>query len=410
MIRILDWNDPKVRARPETTPPEGVSDILSEVRRRGDDAVLEYEKRFGGHSGPLLLSKNDIQAAYDAIQDGALESIRAMADALRSSERALFDAINSTESGSLRRQFVPIPSVGCYVPGGQARYPSSAVMSVVPAAVAGVPHIAVATPPPADPATIVAADQCGAHRIYQTGGAQAVAALAYGTESVVAVSKIVGPGGSIVTAAKQMVSGAVQIDMDAGPTELGIVADSQADPRLVALDLISQAEHSADTFCFLLTDSPILARQVSGMIEERLKVIRRAETVRRSLYGNGFIAVCADVAGALRLAEEMAPEHLQVVTQNYAEDASHVRSPGLILMGPQTPSAASDYLLGSNHILPTGGRGRTRGPLSVLDFVKMRVALEAPPGRLARIAPQLKYMTESEGLYNHYEAVGGRLQ
>lgn len=396
--------------RPPITVSDTVKSIIRDIKERGDEALHEYEKRFTGYTGPLLVSDDEIKAAYGAIPDATREAIQAMADVLRENERTLYDTLNSIPASHITRQFCPIPSVGCYIPGGQARYASSAIMSITPAAVSGVPNIVAVSPPPIDAATIVAAHYCGAHKIYQTGGAQAIAALAYGTETIRPVHKIVGPGGSIVSQAKRLVCDVTSIDMDAGPTELGIIADSNANPDFVALDLISQAEHSQDTFCFLLTDSHSMAQRVAEQIEHRLHTIRRPDIVRDSLYDNGFIVVCDTIHDATQLAERLSPEHLQIMTTNPKQDASKIQSPGLILLGSDTPSAASDYMLGTNHILPTNRQGQIRGPLSVLDFVKMKVTAQADNTRLGKIAPQIQSITDSEGLYNHYEAVRGRLK
>lgn len=414
-MRILSGDDPAVfgERRPAGPDPSAVRDIVRDVRERGDEALLEYEKRFTGYAGPLRVSPGEIRRAYREVRPEVLDAIRAMASLLRGAEQSLLDSLNGAPAPSgMSRSFRPIPSVGCYVPGGRARYPSSAVMSVVPASVAGVGRIVVVTPPPPggfDAATVVAADHCGAHEIYWTGGAQAVAALTYGTATIPRVDKIVGPGGAIVTAAKRMASADVPVDMEAGPTELGIVADGAADPNMVALDLISQAEHSPDTVCFMLTDSEALARRVADAVDARLDMIGRSDIVRESLYGNGFLAVFGDIQSAVSAAERLAPEHLEVLTADPERDAAPLDSPGLILLGPETPSAASDYMLGSNHILPTGRRGRLRGPLSVLDYTKMRVTARAGHSRMADILDRVGAITRAEGLPNHYEAVRGRV-
>ena len=410
MIRVLYKGRHRI---PDRQPPAGpdadaIRAIIHEVRRRGDAAVSEFEERFGGAPGPLRVSRDAIKAAYKSVPADTLEAIRNMAHQLRSAEQMLRDALKSIPSPQgMQRTFAAIPSVGCYIPGGGARYPSTAVMSVVPAAVAGVPRI-VAVSPNMDDATMVAADTCGATELYSVGGAQAVAALAYGIKSILPVDKIVGPGGPVVTAAKRQVGQDVAVDMNAGPTELGIISDGTVDDTLVSLDMISQAEHGTETFCFLLTTSAKQAESVARTIESRLGSIERAETVRASLYGNGFIMVFDGISSALQAAEDMAPEHLQVMTANPLDDAKHLHSPGLILLGSQTPSAASDYMLGSNHILPTGGQGRLRGQLSVLDFVKMQTTLQAPAERLYHILKGLREITAAEGLVNHYEAVRGR--
>lgn len=414
MIRIIHGDHAGATSHPPTATHLGVQDILQDVRDRGDEALREYEDRFSGYDGPLQVSAEDIRHAYQSTPKNVIDAISKMIDLIQETEQSLLDSLNGAPAPlGMDRSFQPIPSIGCYVPGGLARYPSSAVMSVVPASVADVQRIVVVTPPSnsdSDVATIVSADMAGAHEIYRTGGAQAIAALAYGTKSIPRVDKIVGPGGSIVTAAKRIVSADVPIDMAAGPTELGIIADDTADPRIIALDLISQSEHSPDTFCFMLTNSVDLAHRVAEVIESRLDTVQRSDIVRESLCQNGFLAVYDTIELAISAAERLAPEHLQVITKDPKKDSTHLNSPGLILLGQDTPSAASDYVLGSNHILPTNGQGRLRGPLSVLDCVKMRVAIHADSVQMAGILDNMYAITGMEGLPNHYEAVRGRLQ
>ena len=405
-----------------------VQSILDDVRDNGDAAVLKYERRFAGAApASLRVSRAEIRGAYSAVSAAEIDAIRLARSRLAKTESAVRSALRDVtvridgEATAVRKRFVPIQSVGCYVPGGLARYPSTAVMSVVPAKIAGVPRIAVVSPPAGpdrgpDPLTVVAADICGADEIYKAGGAQAIAALSYGTETIRRVDKIVGPGGAFVTAAKHLASARTAIDMLAGPTELGIVADSSADPRHIALDLISQAEHSGDTTCYLVTTSAALARDVARAVSEIVPGIRRREIVEASLKNNGFIAVCRSAPAMARLADALAPEHLEIMTRDPGRTASRITAPGLVLVGGSTPSAASDYLLGSNHVLPTRGFGRARGSLSVLDFVKTATQVECsgaspllsrPSSRAARC---LKALTDAETLPNHYEAVAGRIR
>jgi histidinol dehydrogenase len=316
---------------------------------------------------------------------------------------------------TLTRLLKPIESVGCYVPGGKARYPSTLLMCCTPANVAGVKRIVVLTPPQKDgsidPLTLVAADICGVQEIYKLGGAQGIAALAYGTESIKKVDKIVGPGGIFVTTAKTMVSNRVAIDMVAGPTELLIFSDSKADPRLVALDLISQSEHSDDTICGLVTTSKRMAMRVR---EEVIMMIRnkdgvqRSGIVARSLKENGFIVLCKRESTAIDFINEFAPEHLELMSVNARSIVNKIRSAGLILIGRHTPSAASDYCLGSNHVLPTLGFAKSRAALSVLDFIKIVSCIELTRGGLRKIESCVREITTAEGLINHYKAVEGR--
>lgn len=418
-MKIIRVKDPaRLIRRYHTRPvrPRLVDVIVRDVEKNGDRAVRKYEKRFGAAGiRSLRVTTGQIRRAYSLVPAAQISAIRLAASRLARTETVLLRMLKKTTTahGSTRvtRSFEPIPSVGCYVPGGAARYPSSAVMSVVPARVAGVPRIAVVSPPgpggTIDPLTIVAADICGATEIYCTGGAQAIAALAYGTRTISAVDKIVGPGGPFVTAAKHAVSDTTSIDMTAGPTELCVICDSPKYVQSAALDLISQAEHSVDASCYALVTSASIASSIRQAVMSRLDGIRRSETVRTSLKSRGFIGIC-DADCIIRVANGLAPEHLEILSDDAARWA-RIRSAGLVLVG-DTPSAASDYLLGSNHILPTGGFGRTRGSLSVLDFVKMSTRVRTTKSDLRRISKHLESITESEGLFNHYGAVAGRLQ
>ena len=286
-------------------------------------------------------------------------------------------------------------------------------MSVVPAKVAGVKKIIAVSPSnekgTIDPLTLVAGDICGVDEFYRVGGAQAIAALAYGTESIPQVDKIVGPGGAFVTLAKSLLSEVVSIDMIAGPTELAIIADATADAELVALDLISQAEHSPDTLCCLITNSQKLKDLVLESLQKKIKKIKRSLIVKESLQKNGFVAMCNTEQQMIDFANRLAPEHLEIITKKSQQLAKKIKSSGLTLIGKNTPSSASDYLLGSNHILPTNRFGRTRGSLGVLDYMKIQTQVESSKSALKKISKYMEALTEAEGLRNHYEAVKGRL-
>jgi histidinol dehydrogenase len=286
-------------------------------------------------------------------------------------------------------------------------------MCAVPAKVAGVRRIVAISPPmqddgSIDPLTLVAADICGVDEFYKAGGAQGIAALAYGTESIKQVSKIVGPGGMYVTAAKLAASAAVSTDMVAGPTELLVYADAGADARLVAIDLISQAEHSPDTVCGLVTASEKLALQVQSEVEAISKDIARSDIVTKSMAQNGFAAVCRDEKACIEFVNEFAPEHLEIIAKKAESVAKKIESAGLVLLGPDAPSSASDYCLGSNHVLPTLGFGKSRASLSVLDFVKVTNRVAVTGKGLAKIDSAVKEIATAEGLPNHYEAVKAR--
>jgi histidinol dehydrogenase len=396
-----------------------VESILKNVQKNGDSAIKRYEKKFSGAKiTSLQLSQNEINYAFSKVSKNEINAIQLSKLKLEKTESAvksiLKNLIINTDGIKISKKFVPIQSVGCYVPGGLARYPSSVIMSVIPAKIAGVKRIVVVSPPNSDgkidPLTIVAANLCGANEIYRVGGAQAIGALSFGTRSIPKVDKIVGPGGSFVTIAKSIVSNRTSIDMLAGPTELGIIADATANPLYVALDLISQSEHSNDTFCYLITNSEKLAKSVDKIISDLSNKIKRNNFVKISLKENSFIAICKNNLDMIQLANELAPEHLQIMTKNPSIFASKINSSGLTLLGNYTPSSASDYLLGSNHILPTNGFGKTKGSLSVLDFIKIHTEISTSKSVLSKISKQMQIFAEAEGLPNHYEAVRGRIQ
>jgi len=287
-----------------------VESILKNVQKNGDSAVKKYEKKFTGASiSTLRVSVTEIKNAYSKVSKNEITALRIAKTRVEKTEftvKTIFKDKKINQDGvQILKKFIPIPSIGCYIPGGLAKYPSSVIMSVIPAKVAGVKRIVVVSPPNSngkiDPLTIVAADICGATEIYKTGGAQAIGALSYGTKSISKVDKIVGPGGAFVTLAKSLVNDNTGIDMLAGPTELGIIADNSANPEFLALDLISQAEHSSDTFCYLITNSEKIAKLVNQKISKLLLTIQRKELVKSSLSKNGFIAVCKNNSDMVNL-------------------------------------------------------------------------------------------------------------
>jgi len=432
LIKILQVRnvDSFVESRRQKTSEKDrktVQSILNDVRKNGDSAVKKYEQKFNGtKTSQLRVSAKEIKEAQSKIdrgqeQDGdTRELIEKLIEYGQTGTEAVLqnylpkhDRIQNELLAGITRSFVPIPSVGCYIPGGRARYPSSVIMSVELANLAGVKRIVVVSPPgpdgKIDPLTIVAAKMSGATEIYKVGGAQAIGALAYGTKSIPKVDKIVGPGGKFVSIAKSLVSDQTAIDMIAGPTELGIIADTSSDPELVALDLISQAEHSKDTMCFVITQSKTMAKQIQKSIEKLIPGIERGSIVKESLSKNGFIAVCKNQNEVIELANKIAPEHMELMVKNAKSLSKKITGAGLLLIGKNTPSAASDYLLGTNHILPTNGFGRTRGGLSVLDFLKLQTVVESKKSRLRDISDSLKTLTDAEDLPNHYKAVKRRL-
>ena len=396
-----------------------VESILKNVQKNGDSAVKKYEKKFTGASiSTLRVSVTEIKNAYSKVSKNEIIALLIAKTRVEKTEftvKTIFKDKKINHDGvQILKKFIPIPSIGCYIPGGLAKYPSSVIMSVIPAKVAGVKRIVIVSPPNSngkiDPLTIVAADICGATEIYKTGGVQAIGALSYGTKSISKVDKIVGPGGAFVTLAKSLVNDNTGIDMLAGPTELGIIADNSANPEFLALDLISQAEHSSDTFCYLITNSEKIAKLVNQKISKLLLTIQRKELVKSSLSKNGFIAVCKNNSDMVNLVNSLAPEHLQIMTKNPKSISSKITTSGLVLLGNYSPSSASDYILGSNHILPTNGFGRNRGSLSVMDFIKINTEVTASKSSLSKISKHLDTLTTAEGLPNHYEAVRGRLQ
>ena len=396
--------------------------IVDDVAKRGDDAVSDYTRKLDGvHLRSPTVTRREIEEAYTKVSNQQIRSIKLMRDRLRKNEtsllKKLFKEIKTASDGIITRRYLkPLQSVGCYVPGGKARYPSTVVMCVVPAKIAKVRRIVAASPPledgSIDPLTLVAADICGVDEFYKIGGAQGIAALALGTSTIERVSKIVGPGGVFVTLSKILVSRNVSVDMVAGPTELLVYADSTSPSKLVALDIISQAEHGYETFCGLVTTSKRMAAEVSKDIEQLISKgnINREEIVRKSLSENGFVAVARDQSAAIAFANELAPEHLEILSTNARSISKRVTSAGLILVGKYTPSSASDYCLGSNHVLPTMGFARSRSSLSVIDFLKVINTVEASKGALSGVHWAIKEITRAEGLSNHYEAVKERLK
>jgi len=418
-VRNIDKFTELIPPKPSKKNKKIIESIIADVKKNGDSAVIKYEKKFGRViKGSLKVSKQEIKDSYSKVTKEQINAIKIAKKRLTKTELAvknkLKDFVIKTDGVIIKKLFFPLSSVGCYVPGGSARYPSSLVMSVVPAKIAGVKRIVVVSPPNnqgiIDPLTLVTADICGVDEIYKIGGAQAIAALSYGTNSIMLVDKIVGPGNVFVSTAKSLVSEDVSIDMIAGPTELGIIADSTANPELISSDLISQAEHSVDTFCFVLTTSDTVAKNIIESLKQKIRNIKRKEIVQKSLEKNGFVAVCKSENEIIQLANKLAPEHLEIITKKPKSLASKITTAGLVLLGENTPSAASDYLLGSNHILPTNGFGKVRGSLSVLDFIKLGTEVESTKLALRKISKYMNALCSSEGLPNHYEAVRSRLK
>lgn len=395
--------------------------IMEDVEKYGDSAIIDYEEKFDGvRLNSLKVTDEEMKEAYNKVTKKQIQSIKMIRNRLIKTEISLFKQLHKISLSSygvkIQRMIQPISSVGCYIPGGKARYPSTMVMCAVPAKVAGVNRIVAISPPlkdgTIDPLTLVSAEICGVNEFYKIGGAQGIAALTFGTQSISKVNRIVGPGGIFVSIAKTLASTRVSIDMVAGPTELVIYADAKADARIIAIDIISQAEHSYDTFCGLVTTSKDVAIQVDAEIQSILNnnSISRIDIVRRSLVENGFIAICKNEYSAIDFINEVAPEHLEIMAKNARTISTKITSAGLILIGSFTPSSASDYCLGTNHVLPTSGFGKARSSLSVLDFIKIVNKVEATRSGLKKVESKVREIALAEGLMNHYEAVKERIK
>lgn len=401
-------------------PIKNVVSIIEEIKNGADVDLLKSIEKFDNVKlESFIVTKEEIKEAYENVTAAQIESIKYMKEKLEKTEQTIINNLGNIKIDSdgikINKKVVPISRVGCYVPGGKARYPSSVVMCTIPAKVAGVKQIVAISPPmkngKIDPFTLVSADICGIDEFYKIGGAHGIAALAYGTETIKKVDKIVGPGGLYVSIAKSVVSKDVAIDMIAGPTELLIYANEKTNPRHIVLDLISQAEHSEDTICGVVTKSNSIAEKIVKEINKVISFdnIPRKEIVVKSLGKNGFIAICDDNKKVIEFINEFAPEHLELLANDELEIVKEINNAGLILIGNNTPSSVSDYCLGSNHVLPTNKFAKSRSSLSVLDFIKIVNTVEINYQTLEQISPILKEITSMEGLSNHYEAVKGRI-
>jgi histidinol dehydrogenase len=395
--------------------------IIDDVIKRGDKALIESTAKFDGVKlRRLRVTKDEINNAYKFVTKKQIDSLKIIKKRLTLNENKLLENLSNIVTNSngirLERVIKPLYSVGCYIPGGMARYPSTVIMCATPAKIAKVKRVVITCPPlkdgSIDPLTLVSADLCDVDEIYKVGGAQAVAALAYGTETISKVAKIVGPGGMYVNIAKIIVSKQVGIDMIAGPTELVVFADSTADPSIIAKDLIAQAEHSPDTLCGLVTKSKYLVKMVSKYLEDFLSdnALPRKEIIRQSIRNNSFIALCKNHNVAISFINEIAPEHLQIICRRAKSIINRISSAGVVLEGKYTPASASDFCLGSNHVLPTMQVAKYRGGLSVLDFVKIVSHVSANKQALESMKDPIKEVALMENLPNHYQAVEERFK
>jgi len=395
-----------------------VKPIVDDVAMRGDQAVTEYTEKFDKvRLESFKVTQEAIQEAYKLVSQSEVQALRESRRRLELVESQRLEQNSFTKEIDgvvIRCTLKPIETVGCYVPGGKAAYPSTVIMNVTPAKVAGVERIVVCTPPgktgSVDPLTLVACDVCMVDEIYKIGGVQAIAALAYGTETVPKVMKIVGPGNMYVTAAKTIVSDIVSIDKPAGPSEILVIADETADPKLVAVDLISQAEHGPGGISGLVTTSKKLADDVSKIVEELVPSLERGEIIADVLESGGFIYLVESMEAAIEFANRFAPEHIEVLTGVPEEVADRLNNCGLVLLGPYSPVSSTDYCMGVNHVLPTEGYAKVSSGITVLDYTKPVSTVKASKTGLAVIRERVAALAESEGLPNHREAVEERFR
>ena len=393
-----------------------VFDIIANVRKNKDKALFEYCERFDGATLTTLeVTKEEIDEAYASVDAEFVKIIEEAAENIRAfhSRQVRNSFVITDKPGVVVGQKVmPIEKVGLYVPGGTAAYPSTVLMDSIPAKIAGCSEIVMVTPPGKDgkvnPVILAAAKIAGVDRIFKVGGAQAVAALAYGTQSVPKVDKIVGPGNAYVAEAKKQVFGKVSIDMIAGPSEILVVADGRSDARVVAADLLSQAEHDKMASAVLVTDSEGLAQAVSAELERQIPLLPRAEIARASIDKNGKIIVAEDLSVAIDIANEIAPEHLELLVDNPFDYLDSVRHAGSIFMGRNCPEALGDYFAGPNHTLPTSGSARFSSPLGVEDFVKTIQFTYFTADALDKVCDKVAYFAEKEGLSAHARSAVAR--
>ncbi|TGS64995.1 histidinol dehydrogenase [Mesorhizobium sp. M3A.F.Ca.ET.174.01.1.1] len=395
-----------------------VRDIIARVRGEGDKALADYTLRFDkadlGKLG-VAVSSSDIAGAYAAADPATIEALTFARDRIRSHherQKPRDDRYTDAAGVELGSRWTAIEAVGLYVPGGTASYPSSVLMNAVPAKVAGVERIVIVVPAPngvINPLVLVAADLAGVSEIYRVGGAQAIAALAYGTETIRPVAKIVGPGNAYVAAAKRQVFGTVGIDMIAGPSEVLVVADADNDPDWIAADLLAQAEHDVSAQSILITDSAGFGKAVEQAVERQLKSLPRAETAAASWRDFGAVILVPTLEASLPLVDRIAAEHVELAIDDAESFLARMRNAGAVFVGRHTPEVIGDYVGGSNHVLPTARSARFSSGLSVLDFVKRTSILKLGPEQLKLLAPAAIALAKAEGLEAHGRSVGIRL-
>ncbi len=414
MISIKDYKDidrSEILERKENVfnVADAVTEIINNVKANGDAALFEYSERFDKVKlSALEVSEDEINAACAKVEPRFFEILCEAKEniyAFHSRQVRNSFLINDKDGVVIGQKVIPIEKVGLYVPGGTAAYPSSVLMNAIPAKIAGCSEIVMVTPPSKDgsvnPAILAAARVAGVDRIFKVGGAQAVAALAYGTQSVPAVDKIVGPGNAFVAEAKKQVFGRVAIDMIAGPSEILVIADATCNPVYVAADLLSQAEHDKNATAVLVTDSRELANRVAAELEVQLSALERDEIARTSIDNNGKIIITKSIDEAIEVANGLAPEHLEICVDEPFKYLDKIKNAGSVFMGKYCPEALGDYFAGPNHTLPTSGTARFSSPLSVDDFVKKTQFSYYTEAALARVAEKVEYFANKEGLGAH---------
>ncbi len=423
MIKILKYGEVSndeifSRFVPQTSVEDIVSDIIKNVRENGDSAVLDYCKKFdGAELKTLQVSKEEIDEAVAAVEPKFLEILKKAAENIRTFHKMQVREGFSIEKENgivIGQKITPVDRAGLYVPGGTAAYPSTVLMDAIPAKIAGCPEVVMVTPPSKNgkinPAILAAASVAGVDKIFKVGGAQAIAALAYGTESIPKVDKIVGPGNAFVAEAKRQVFGQVSIDMIAGPSEILVVADGASDAKCVAADLLSQAEHDVNASAVLVTDSIELANAVSSELERQIPLLERAEIARKSIDNNGKIIVAAGLIKVIEIANEIAPEHLELCVDEPFKYLDKIRHAGSIFMGRNCPEALGDYYAGPNHTLPTSGTAKFSSPLSVDDFVKKTQFTYYSRDALKEVADEVALFATKEGLTAHAKSATIRFE
>jgi len=423
MIKVMEYGQVReeeifARVEPKVDVEQIVADILADVKARGDEALFEYCKKFDGADLTALeVTTEEFDEAFSVVEPEFLAVLNRAAGNIRAfhqmQKRNGF--IMDGENGALLGQkIIPIEKVGLYVPGGTAAYPSTVLMDAIPAKIAGCAEIVIVTPPGKDgkinPVILAAARVAGVDRVFKVGGAQAVGALAYGTETMPRVDKIVGPGNAFVAEAKKQVFGQVSIDMIAGPSEILVVADGASNPAFVAADLLSQAEHDTLASAVLVTDSKELAYAVRDELERQIPLLPRNEIARASIDNNGKIIIAEDLDKVMELANALAPEHLEICVEQPFDYLQKVKNAGSVFLGRSCPEALGDYMAGPNHTLPTGGTARFSSPLSVDDFIKKTQFIYYPPKALEALAADVDLFAKKEGLDAHARSVTIRFE